>query len=70
MWPDVVACAICFGAAHSPLLDAARLGVLFMVAVTCTVLTLFARFFFRIAKNGDSPHFRNGDSRSFPERTR
>jgi len=60
MWSSVVACAICFGAVHGPLLDAARLGVLVMVAVTCTVLALFARFFLRIAKNGDSPRFGSG----------
>lgn len=66
MWPDMVGCAVCFGAAHGPLLDAARVGVLVMVGVTCIVLTLFARFFLRISKNGDSPHFGNGDSHSFP----
>ena len=67
MWSDAVACAVCFGAADGPLLDAARLGVLFMVVVTCTVLALFARFFLRIARNGGSPHFPggNGDSRHF-----
>ena len=63
MWSDVLACAVCFGAAHGPLLDAARLGVLFMVGVTCIVLALFARFFLRIARNGDQ----NGDNRHFPE---
>ena len=65
----VLACSICFGAADGPLLDAARLGVLVMVGVTCAVLVLFARFFLRIARNGDSPGFpspRNGDSPGFP----
>jgi hypothetical protein len=65
MASDVLACAVCFGAAHGPLLDAARVGVLVMVAVTCAVLALFARFFLRIAKNGDSSHFENGDSPHF-----
>ena len=57
----VLACAICFGGADGPLLDAARLGVLIMVGVTVMVLTLFARFFLRISKYGDSPHFENAD---------
>jgi len=66
MWSDVLACAVCFGAAHGPLLDAARVGVLFMVVVTCTVLALFGRFFLRLAKNCDNRHFpRNGDNRHF-----
>jgi hypothetical protein len=46
----VVACAICFGAADSPLLDAARLGVLVMVGVTCTMLGAFGLFFIRVAR--------------------
>jgi len=51
----LVACSICFGAADGPLLDAARIGVLVMVGVTCAVLALFARFFLRLAKNRDTP---------------
>jgi hypothetical protein len=46
----VFACAICFGAADSPLLDAARLGVLVMVGVTCTMLGAFGLFFIRVAR--------------------
>lgn len=62
MWSEpVVACAICFGNADGPLLDAARLGVLVMVGVTVVVLALFARFFLRISKNRDSPGFKNTD---------
>ena len=57
----VVACAICFGGADGPLLDAARLGVLVMVGVTVVVLAMFARFFLRISKNGDSPRVENTD---------
>ena len=44
------ACAICFGAADSPLLDAARLGVLAMVAVTLAVLAAFGRWFLRLRR--------------------
>ena len=42
------ACPICFGAAHGPMLDAARLGVLVMLGITLAVLTAFALFFRRI----------------------
>lgn len=44
------ACPICFGAAHGPMLDAARLGVLVMLAITVGVLTVLALFFRRIAR--------------------
>lgn len=53
----VLGCAMCFGGADGPLLDAARLGVLVMVGVTVVILALFARFFLRIWKNGDSARF-------------
>jgi hypothetical protein len=46
----VVACTICFGNADSPLLDAARIGVLTMVGVTVCVLAGFARWFVRLAR--------------------
>lgn len=73
MWSDVMgmmilACAVCFGTADGPLLDAARLGVLVMVGVTCTVLAVLGRFFLRLAKKRDSPHFARsgkGDSPLF-----
>jgi hypothetical protein len=45
-----LACSVCFGAADGPMLDAARLGVLVMVACTCGVLTAFGVFFVRIAR--------------------
>lgn len=61
MSSEFVACAICFGGADGPLLDAARLGVLVMVGVTVVVLVLFARFFLRISRNGNSPRFKNSD---------
>jgi hypothetical protein len=48
----IVACAVCFGAADGPLLDAARLGVVVMVAVTVGVLTAFGAFFIRISRSG------------------
>jgi hypothetical protein len=44
------ACPICFGAAHGPMLDAARLGVLVMLAITVGVLAALALFFRRIAR--------------------
>jgi hypothetical protein len=46
----ILACSVCFGAADGPMLDAARLGVLVMVALTCGVLAAFGVFFVRIAK--------------------
>jgi hypothetical protein len=46
----VVACAVCFGAADSPQLDAARLGVLVMAGVTCAMLGAFGLFFIRLAR--------------------
>jgi hypothetical protein len=46
----LVACAVCFGAADGPMLDAARLGVLVMVGFTTAMLTAFGVFFVRIAR--------------------
>lgn len=46
----ILACTVCFGAADGPMLNAARLGVLVMAAITCAMLGLFARFFIRIAR--------------------
>jgi hypothetical protein len=45
-----VACAVCFGAADGPMLDAARLGVLVMAGFTVAMLTAFGMFFVRIAR--------------------
>lgn len=42
------ACPICFGAADSPLLDGARLGVLAMAGITVGVLAAFARWFLKL----------------------
>jgi len=46
----IVACAICFANADSPLLDAARLAVLLMAGVTSGVLITFAVWFSRLAR--------------------
>ena len=62
----LIACSICFGAADGPLLDAARVGVLVMVGVTCAVLVLFARFFLRLAKNQDCPSFTKNENEDCP----
>jgi hypothetical protein len=51
MWSDaMLACAVCFGAADGPMLDAARAGVLVMVGFTCAMLAAFALFFVRLAR--------------------
>jgi hypothetical protein len=44
------ACPICFGNTESPLLDAARLGVLAMAGMTIGVLGVFGAWFIRLAK--------------------
>ncbi|MEP6917277.1 MAG: hypothetical protein ABJC89_16620, partial [Acidobacteriota bacterium] len=44
------ACPICFGAADSPLLDAARIGVIAMAGVTLIVLSAFARWFLKLRR--------------------
>ena len=63
MQPDVaIACAVCFGAADAPMLDAARVGVLVMVGVTCGMLAALAALVIRLARRaekGDSPLFRS-----------
>jgi len=46
----VVACAVCFANADSPMLDAARLAVLMMAGLTSCVLVAFARWFRRLAR--------------------
>ena len=40
-----LACPVCFGAAESPLIDGAKLGVLVMVAITLAVQGAFLGFF-------------------------
>jgi hypothetical protein len=44
------ACAVCFGASDSPLLSAARTGVIAMVTVTLAVLAGFARWFLQLRR--------------------
>jgi hypothetical protein len=46
----IVACAVCFGAADGPMLDAARLGVLVMAGFTVAMLTAFGMFFVRLSR--------------------
>jgi hypothetical protein len=47
---NVLACPVCFGAAESPLIDAAKLGVLAMLAITLAVQAAFAGFFLYLRK--------------------
>lgn len=51
---QVDACPVCFGAADGPMIDATRVGVLIMAAVTCAVLAAFAAFFLNLARRGSS----------------
>ena len=46
----VLACPVCFGAADSPLIDGAKLGVLVLVAVTLAVQLGFVSFFLYLRK--------------------
>jgi hypothetical protein len=46
----VLACPVCFGAAETPLIDGAKLGVLVMLAVTFAVQGAFVAFFFYLRK--------------------
>ena len=46
----VLACAVCFGAADGPMLDAARVGVLVMAGFTCGMLAAFGVFFVRLSR--------------------
>lgn len=48
----ILACAVCFGAADGPMLDAARLGVVVMAGFTVAMLTAFGMFFVRISRRG------------------
>ena len=44
--PAVLACASCFGAADSPLIDGARAGAIFLITVVLAMQGSFAGFFF------------------------
>ena len=47
---NLLACPVCFGAAETPLIDGAKLGVLVMLAVTFAVQGAFVAFFFYLRK--------------------
>lgn len=47
---SVFACPVCFGAAESPLIDGAKLGVIALVAVTLAVQGGFVGFFLYLRK--------------------
>jgi heme/copper-type cytochrome/quinol oxidase subunit 2 len=42
---SVLACPVCFGAAETPIIDGANLGVLVMLAITFAVQGAFVGFF-------------------------
>ena len=45
-----LACPVCFGAAESPMIDGAKVGVLVMVAITLAVQGAFVAFFLYLRK--------------------
>ena len=45
-----LACPVCFGAAESPMIDGAKVGVLVMVAITLAVQGAFVGFFLYLRK--------------------
>jgi len=47
---NILACPVCFGAADSPLIDGAKLGVVVLVAVTLAVQLGFVSFFLYLRK--------------------
>jgi heme/copper-type cytochrome/quinol oxidase subunit 2 len=47
---SVFACPQCFGAAETPMIDGAKLGVLVMLAITFAVQGAFVGFFFYLRK--------------------
>ena len=53
----VLACPVCFGAEETPMVDATKLGVLVMLAITLAVQGGFVGFFFylrtRAKRNAD-----------------
>jgi hypothetical protein len=60
----VIACTVCFANADSPLLDAARLGVLMLAAVTSSVLVAFACWVKRLARLSSPANGRGSGSES------
>ena len=49
-WTFVAACATCFGAQETSMIDGAKLGVLVMLAVTFAVQGAFLGFFLYLRK--------------------
>jgi heme/copper-type cytochrome/quinol oxidase subunit 2 len=47
---SVFACTVCFGAEETSLIDATKLGILVLLAITLTVQGAFAGFFFYLRK--------------------
>jgi hypothetical protein len=47
---SVLACPMCFGAAETPLIDGAKLGVLVLLAVLLAVQGAFVAFFLYLRK--------------------
>ena len=47
---SVLACPVCFGAAETPLIDGAKLGILVLLAITLAVQAAFVSFFLYLRK--------------------
>jgi len=47
---SVFACPVCFGAAETPLIDGAKLGILVLLAITLAVQAAFVGFFLYLRK--------------------
>jgi hypothetical protein len=47
---SVLACPVCFGAAETPLIDGAKLGILVLLAITLAVQAAFVGFFLYLRK--------------------
>jgi hypothetical protein len=47
---SALACPVCFGAAETPIIDATRLGVLVLLAITLAVQAGFVGFFLYLRK--------------------
>jgi hypothetical protein len=47
---SVFACPVCFGAAETPLIDGAKLGILVLLAITLLVQGAFVGFFLYLRK--------------------
>ena len=47
---SALACPVCFGAAETPIIDATRLGVLALLAITLAVQAAFVCFFLYLRK--------------------